>query len=313
MQLTAKSVAIKLEWRATMKLGMYGAGAAFLVAAAGFGGLAEAQNVQAEVRQAIEATRRTNPALSVKVDPVTGLPTSIPGLNPVPQTGLGASVTRNAAGEPSEGDVRSAVQAFIATNQLSAAYTSGNAQATMPITEIRRDPDIRGQSIAYLTQKVNNIPVFGSSAKYVVNPALAVTAITASFSTVAIETTTPSITEADAIAAARSQLREQLSSRARDPGLDRVFVGLDTLPTKAELTIFDPALLQKRGAGTGPLRLSWLVSLDTFRVFVDAANRNILFSYRDHPTFMVRRVYDLAGSEAVPTETVLDENTNARK
>ena len=54
--------------------------------------------------------------------------------------------------------------------------------------------------------------------------------------------------------------------------------GLLSLPTKAELTIFDPALLQKRGAGAGPLRLSWLVSLDTFRVFVDAINRNVLFS-----------------------------------
>src|SRR5262249_23132125 len=256
-----------------MRRGMKSVCAALVLAGASIAGTANAQNVPTDVRQAIEATRRTNPALSVKVDPVTGLPTSITGLTPVPDSALSASATRNAAGEPSEADVRRAVEAFIATSQISAVYGKGNAQATTQITEVRRDPDIRGQSIAFGTQKVNNIPVFGSSAKYVVNPALAVTAITASYSTVAIENTTPGITEADAITVARTRLRDQLSSRARDPGLDRVFVGLDSLPVKAELMIFDPALLRARGAGAGPLRLSWLVSLDTFRVFVDAQNR----------------------------------------
>jgi Zn-dependent metalloprotease len=274
---------------------------------------AQAQEVSPEVRAAIEAARRTNPQLSVKIDPATGLPSSIVGLRPEPNPTISLSATRNAAGEPTVEDVRRAVEAFIATSELSAAYNRGHAQARTEITQVRRDPDIPGQSIAYGTQRVGNIPVFGSSAKYVVNPALAVTSITASYSTVAIENITPSITEADAIAAARTVLREQLSSRARDPGLDRVFAGLDSLPVKAELVVFDPALLRARGATAGPLRLAYLVSLDTFRIFVDAQTRAILFSYRDHPTAMIRRIYDLAGNESVPEQSVLDEETNKRK
>jgi Zn-dependent metalloprotease len=161
-------------------------------------------------------------------------------------------------------------------------------------------------------QRVDNIPVFGSSAKYVVNPALAVTAITASYSTVAIESTTAKITDADAIEAARNYLKEQLSKRARDPGIDRIFVNLDTIPGKAELSIFDPALLRSRGADAGPLRLTWLVSIDSMRVFVDAETRAILFYFRDHPTVMVRRVYDLSSNETFPGQKVLDEETNER-
>jgi Zn-dependent metalloprotease len=282
-----------------------------LLAAAG--GPAGAQDRAAEVRQAIEAARRTNPGLSVRLDPVTGLPSVISGLQPQPDPAIALSATRNAAGEPSVADVRRAVEAFIATSELSAAFNRGHAQARTEITQVRRDPDIPGQSIAIGQQRVGNIPVFGSSAKYIVNPQLAVTAITASYSTVAIDSTTASVAEADAVAAARAALREQLSSRARDPGLDRVFAGLDTLPTRAELVVYDPALLRARGASAGPLRLAWLVSLDTFRIFVDAQSRAVLFSYRDHPTAMIRRVYDLAGSETVPGGTVLDEETNVRK
>jgi Zn-dependent metalloprotease len=272
-----------------------------------------AQEPSASVREAIDAARRTNPQLSVKIDPATGLPSSITGLRPEPNPSVALSASRNAAGEPSVEDVRKAVEAFVATSELTAVYNKGNAQARTEITQVRRDPDIPGQSIAYGTQRVGNVPVFGSSAKYVVNPSLAVTAITASYSTVAIDSVTPSITEADAIQTARAALREQLSSRARDPGLDRVFAGLESLPVKAELVVFDPALLRARGAAAGPLRLTYMVSLDTFRVFVDAQSRAVVFSYRDHPSAMIRRVYDLAGSETVPDQPVLDEASNQRK
>jgi Zn-dependent metalloprotease len=180
------------------------------------------------------------------------------------------------------------------------------------VTQVRRDPDIKGQSVAYVTQRLNGIPVFGSSAKYVVNPALAVTDITASYSTVAISSTTPGITAEDATAVARAHVKELLSKRARDPSLDRLFANLDNLQPKAELTVFDPALLRTRGADSGPLRLTWLVSVDTLRVFVDAENRSVLFFYRDHPSIMVRRVYDLSSNNVFPGQKVLDEETNER-
>ena len=273
---------------------------------------ATAQDVRGEVGRAVDELRKSNQGLAVEVDRSTGLPTSIKGLTPRPDPSVALTATRSLSGEPSEDDVRRAVEAFMATSQIRSAFPQGNAQERKVVTQVRRDPDIKGQSVAHVTQRLNGIPVFGSSAKYVVNPALAVTDITASYSTVAISSTTPSITADEAGEVARNHVRDQLSKRARDPGLDRLFASLDTLQPKSELMIFDPALLRTRGANAGPLRLSWLVSVDSLRVFVDAENRDVLFFYRDHPSIMVRRVYDLSSNNVFPGQKVLDEETNER-
>jgi Zn-dependent metalloprotease len=273
---------------------------------------AMAQDTRSEVARAVDELRKNNRSVAVELDRSTGLPTSIKGLTPRPDPSIALTATRSLGGEPSEEDVRRAVEAFMATSQIRSAFPPGNAQERKVVTQVRRDPDIKGQSVAHVTQRLNGIPVFGSSAKYVVNPALAVTDITASYSTVAISSTTPSITADEAAEVARSHVREQLSKRARDPGLDRLFASLDSLKPKSELMIFDPALLRTRGANPGPLRLTWLVSVDSLRVFVDAENRNVLFFYRDHPSVMVRRVYDLSSHHVFPGQKVLDEETNER-
>src|SRR5262245_51943309 len=273
---------------------------------------ASAQDVRAEVTRAVDEIRKSNQNVAVQLDRDTGLPTSIKGLTPRPDPSIALTATRSLSGEPSEEDVRRAVEAFMATSQIRSAFPQGNAQERKVVTQVRRDPDIKGQSVAHVTQRLNGVPVFGSSAKYVVNPALAVTDITASYSTVAISSTTPSITADEAAEVARNHVRDQLSRRARDPGLDRLFASLDTLQPKSELMIFDPALLRTRGANPGALRLTWLVSVDSLRVFVDAENRNVLFFYRDHPSIMVRRVYDLSSNNAFPGQKVLDEETNER-
>ena len=273
---------------------------------------ASAQDVRGEVTRAVDELRKSNQSIAVEVDRNTGLPTSIKGLTPRPDPSIALTATRSLGGEPSEDDVRRAVEAFMATSQIRSAFPQGNAQERKVVTQVRRDPDIKGQSVAHVTQRLNGIPVFGSSAKYVVNPALAVTDITASYSTVAISSTTPSITADDAATVARAHVRDLLSKRARDPGLDRLFASLDSIQPKSELTIFDPALLRTRGANPGPLRLTWLVSVDSLRVFVDAENRNVVFFYRDHPSVMVRRVYDLSSNNVFPGQKVLDEETNER-
>jgi Zn-dependent metalloprotease len=273
---------------------------------------ATAQDVRSEVTRAVDELRKSNQSLAVEVDRSTGLPSSIKGLTPRPDPSIALTATRSLSGEPSEEDVRRAVEAFMATSQIRSAFPQGNAQERKVVTQVRRDPDIKGQSVAHVTQRLNGIPVFGSSAKYVVNPALAVTDITASYSTVAISSTTPSITADDAAEVARNHVRDQLSKRARDPGLDRLFASLDSIQPKSELMIFDPSLLRSRGANAGPLRLTWLVSVDSLRVFVDAENRNVLFFYRDHPSVMVRRVYDLSSHNVFPGQKVLDEETNER-
>src|SRR6185295_3982334 len=153
---------------------------------------ATAQDVRGEVNRAVDELRKTNQSISVEVDRSTGLPTAIKGLTPRPDPSVALTATRSLGGEPSEDDVRRAVEAFMATSQIRSAFPQGNAQERKVVTQVRRDPDIKGQSVAHVTQRLNGIPVFGSSAKYVVNPALAVTDITASYSTVAISSTTPS-------------------------------------------------------------------------------------------------------------------------
>jgi Zn-dependent metalloprotease len=268
-----------------------------------------AQSVEPEVRQAIGAARRDNPNLNVSIDPVTGLPTSIRGIRPKPN----ASLTAGAGTQSRDEQVLQAVDAFFKSSDLSSAFPAGNVQSKVTPLKVRKDPDIQGQSVVQVEQRVNGIPVFGSSGKVIVNPSLGVTALTANFSPVKIDSTTPTVTEAQAIATAKTRLREQLASKTRERSLDRTRANLDQLSTSAQLTVFDPSLMRARGATPGATRLAWMVSIDTFRVFIDAANQETLFIYRDQPTASPRQIYDLASSVKFPGKKVLDEASNERQ
>ncbi|MDX2168420.1 MAG: hypothetical protein SF182_15200, partial [Deltaproteobacteria bacterium] len=279
---------------------------ALLAAAAPFAAAAQ-QTVETEVKKALEDVKRANPGLVFKIDPNTGLPSSIRGYrSQAPSAGLGASTT------PTEAEVRQVVEALFAQSELTAAFPQKNATAKVEAVKVRRDPDVKGQNIVHVQQRVNGIPVFGSSGRVTVNPSLAVTQLTASFSTAAVETTTPSITEADAISSARAKLKEELSQRKRDLLLDQLLAKIDETAARTELSVFDPALVKARGAAPGPIRLAYLVTIDAFRVFVDAADKKILFFYRDQPSAMLRRVYDMANSEKFPGKKLIDEETGER-
>jgi Zn-dependent metalloprotease len=271
---------------------------------------AAAQSVEREVRRAVDAAKRSNPGLIVRVDPITGLPTSIKGLSPgaTPSVSLGASRTD----QPSEADVKTAVETFFVSSQLSAAFPTKNVQSKVEALRVRNDPDVPGQSIVHVEQRVNGVPVFGSSGKVVVSPSLAVTQLTASFSSVAIDSTTPTVTEPQAVETARARLRQLLDARSGDRSLNKIRTELDSAPAHAELVVYDPALMRNRGSTSGTTRLSWLVSIDTFRLFVDAGNREVLFYYRDHPTGVLRQVFDLASATRFPGRKIIDEATNER-
>lgn len=271
---------------------------------------AQAPAVRDTVAGAVEAAKRANPGLDVVVDPATGLPSRIKGLRAIPDPATLLTASRDAQGQPRFEDVRRAVEAFMAVSEIAAAFPQGT-RATREVVEMRRDPDVAGQTIARVAQKVNGIPVFGSSARYVVNPALAVTEIVASFSTADIQSTTPQITEAAAISASRERLRQMLTSRPRDPVLEQLLAGLATLGARAELNVFDPALMAERGVMPGPLRLTWLVAIDTFRFFVDAETGAIVYVFREHYSVGGRRVFDLAGTTAFPGRQVLDDSSPA--
>src|SRR5262245_44441273 len=81
-----------------------------------------AQDVRSEVGRAVDELRKTNQGLAVEVDRSTGLPTSIKGLTPRPDPSIALTATRSLSGEPSEEDVRRAVEAFMATSQIRSAF-----------------------------------------------------------------------------------------------------------------------------------------------------------------------------------------------
>jgi Zn-dependent metalloprotease len=146
----------------------------------------------------------------------------------------------------------------------------------------------------------------------VVERSLGVTKFTGTTSNVAIEDTTPKVSEGDATTTARTKLAEII---ATSPDASRAFPlapNPDKAEAKAELMVFDPALIGKSGKG-GPTRLAWMVSIDAFRIFVDAVTGEAFYHYRDQPTGMVRRVYDLAQSTVFPGKMVIDEETRVRQ
>ncbi len=77
---------------------------------------ASAQDVRSEVTRAVDEIRKTNQTVAVQIDRDTGLPTSMKGLTPRPDPSVALTATRSLTGEPSEEDVRRAVEAFMATS-----------------------------------------------------------------------------------------------------------------------------------------------------------------------------------------------------
>ena len=125
--------------------GLLAAVGAFVLAAGTLSLLSSAlaQDVRGEVARAVDELRKTNQSLAVEVDRSTGLPTSIKGLTPRPDPSIALGATRSLSGEPSEEDVRRAVEAFMATSQIRSAFPQVNAQERKVVTQVRRDPDIK--------------------------------------------------------------------------------------------------------------------------------------------------------------------------
>ncbi|MDX2259915.1 MAG: M4 family metallopeptidase [Hyphomicrobiaceae bacterium] len=274
--------------------------AGLVLAGVAMGPDALAQEPSETVRKMVDEARRANPSLRVRIDPVTGLPTSIRGLRPVvdPDITLGAS--RSASGRPSETDIRKAAEAYFRTGELSAAFTTRAGRTDVSASRVRRDPDFPGQSVVHVEQRVDGVPVFGSSGRVVVSPSLAVTNLSATFSNVDIATTTPKVAPDAATATARAHVKGQLETRRDGGAFNRLRERIDTVAADATLVIFDPALMRNRAAKAGPTRLAWLVQIDDFRVFVDADTGAVLFDYVDRRSMTPRRVFDLEGKHEFP-------------
>jgi Zn-dependent metalloprotease len=267
-----------------------------------WGGIALAQPV--DRTQAINEARAKNPDLKIVINPRTGMPRSVSGLRRPPPS-LGSS-----ASDPSEASIKQAVDAWFATGELSSVYAPHHPQARYQTQNVRRDPDLPGQFVAHVEQRVNDIPVFGSSAKVTVDRSLAVTTppVTDSISAVNIDDLTPTVTQGQAIDAARAYLLNFAKTRPSVGQPGPPMPDVTKASASAQLNIYDPALSSIRV--TGPTRIAWLVSIDTYRVFVDAKTGAVFHFFRDQPSVLVRRVFDLAQSMAFPGQELIDDQTN---
>lgn len=267
------------------------------------------------VEQLLQDARTRNPALKVRVDPVTGLPAKVRGLRPNVDAEVTLGASRDASGQPSEDDIIRATEAFFRTGELSAAFATASDRSKVVALRVRRDPDFKGQSIVHVEQRVDGIPVFGSSGRVHVSPSLAVTEFTTKFSLVEVATTTPTITKERAIAAARERLREILASDKYHKSMDRLRARLDAAVAEAQLVIYDPALVRGRKAAAKSkqaTRLSWLTSIDQFRFFVDAETGEVLYFHSDQRWLMPRQVYDLNKGFLFPGVKLLDDVSGER-
>lgn len=281
-------------------------------------------------KSVIDAARRNNPRLKVRIDPATGMPTSVRGL--APNTSIGSSSSEKAAPASEAGRdaaARKAAEDFFSGGELAAAFSARNPDAKVEAIKVRPDPDFDGQRIVNVEQRVNGVPVFGSTGKVIVSPSLSVTALSARLSKVDIKNTTPQIEQATAIAAARDFLTEQIDKRARDRAIKGLSVAVGSSEASAAPVVYDPVLLRARGAKAGPARLTWLVSIEGFRVFVDAETAGVLFYYFDQPSaegmhgmggpgpgpaFMrgLREVFDLGASTKFPGKKIIDDATSLK-
>jgi Zn-dependent metalloprotease len=273
-------------------------------------GTAHAQEPGASSRQALEAARNSNPRLKFEIDPATGLPSRITGLGAATAPGPRLGATR----APTASEARAAAEAWFRSEIAAAAFeTKGGPKAIYVATQARRDPDVAGQTIVQIEQRVGGVPVFGSTVRVTVSPSLTVTDVTGALSAVTIASATPKITGEEAIETARTWLKSEANGRRV---AKRITDQADTLPASAEVTVFDPALLRKKGLTASAARLTYMVRIDTFRIFVDADNRDVVYTFIDQPYnqpfLMKRRVFDLARSFEFPGRTVVDETTDMR-
>lgn len=273
------------------------------------GEVSDAKAVRSEVERAVDELKKTHPNLRVTIDPATGLPSSVIGISPLPGT---TSIGSGRTGDLTEEEVKRAVDAYFGQGGLGALYPSQNRRVKSEYVGRRKDPDFPDRTVADVEQRIDGVPVFGSSAKLTVSRALGVTKYSGSTSNVAIDNTTPKIAEGEAVAAARTKLAEILrtatdASRAFPLAPDPMKVDVAT----PDLVVFDPALVGETGA-TGRTRLAWLVSIDSFRIFVDAETGEAFYSYRDKPSGMLRKIFDLGGNITFPGAVAVDESESRR-
>lgn len=271
----------------------------FLLLASASGQLVpDSAKIQQSLGLQIQNLKQNFPAAQVRLNPTNGLPMSIVGLDISPN------------GTPQAKDAAEAVDRVLAEPSVKSLLdtAAGNdLRATFQRIESHKDPALPGNTIVTAQQKIAGIPVFGSTAKFVVNAGLAVTQ--ANFNSLASSTkdvlTTRNVSEGDAKARAGKNYSQLISRNPQLKNSEYALFGDSPAPGPAKLVLFDPTTL---GEKTTPgLRLCWEVTVGGMVFFVDANRGAVLHKYRNVRELAILQVND---SKLVPgaSTPVLDEN-----
>jgi hypothetical protein len=159
----------------------------------------------------------------------------------------------------------------------------GSLKAKLEKFETHVDPTDSSKTIVTLRQKVGDLPVFGSEARFVVTQGIAGTAL--SSGKFALATLTKDVTTNHQLPLEQAQTRALQNYKDLLNSNPAFKVSETTLypslpePSIPQLVMFDPAIFGKK-ANAG-LRPTWVVTMGSMVMFIDANNGSLLHQYRN--------------------------------
>lgn len=230
---------------------------------------AAAQANMSQTTVALEDLKREYPAATMEVDDRTQLPQAIE---------LGPPATRQMGT-----DARAIAADFLARRGLQLFAIERSAD--LEIVSEERDPQIDNKSLIRVQQKIDGIPVFGGQLVIAVKTGkeAAVASVTGTLAPSQGIDTTPGLTGPEAVDRATAV---HAATWDRLPAAEKIGEPDDPRRT-AELLILDPPKVGREGRPA----LSWLVTIGTFKYFVDADAGTILHSFRALPR-IERRTFE---------------------
>lgn len=228
-----------------------------------------------EIKQAVQSKvaqlKSEFPDIKVQLSP-NGLPETISGLEN----------SKSAAGAAT--DASGVVTTFLEKSKgLFPQAVDAAVKAKLEKVESHIDPTDSNKTIVTLRQTVDNLPVFGSEARFVVTQGLA--GPTLSSGKFALSTLTKDVTTQHKVSSEQAQtLATQnyghlLGTNNSFKSTETTLYPTEPPPSTPELVMFDPAVLGEKK--TGGLRPTWIVKIGTMVMFVDANSGSLLHQYRN--------------------------------
>jgi len=271
-----------------------------------------AQDVKEQVLKNAQSLRTKLPGLTIQLDNVTGLPTSVQGLSPRDASDQPAtpteSLSQSALDAMRDNARRAVVDFFDSTGVGSQLFPTAITGEQFVVEGVAPDPDFPASSVVDVQQVVEGIPVFGAKSRVLVTPTAEVTSITGNFASITPPPQMqPSISREVAVTRAEAERKRIFASASEEFKSQLVAEEGEAPPVKADLAIFDPAVMH---LSRGEAKLTWKVDIGSFSFFVDVVTSEIVYFFRDHRSALRRQVFDLGDGKVFPGSLSYDEVTN---